>query len=85
MTTECTAQGLVFQEAGRRQVVARFDGGTSTSDGGALLLRETDQRIGLLRRFAACFTDHRDPTRITHVVETTAASHFSRLLVRHSG
>jgi hypothetical protein len=52
-----------------RAVVARFDGGTLTSDGGALLLRETDRATGLLARFAACFTDHRDPARVTHAVE----------------
>jgi hypothetical protein len=71
MPTECIQQAVLFQEAGDgRHVVARFDGGTLTSDGGALLLRETDQRIGLLSRFAACFTDHRDPARVTHSVET---------------
>jgi len=51
-------------------VRARFDGGTLTSDGGALLLRETDRATGLLARFAACFTDHRDPARVTHAVES---------------
>ena len=70
MPTECTEQAVLFQEAADgRQVVARFDGGTLTSDGGALLLREVDQRIGLLPRFAACFTDHREPARITHSVD----------------
>ena len=50
-------------------MVARFDGGTLTSGGGALLLRETDRATGLLARFAACFTDHRDSARVTHPVE----------------
>ena len=52
----------------RRRVVARFDGGAITSDAGALLLRETDRRIGLLGRLAACFADRRDPERIEHRV-----------------
>jgi hypothetical protein len=49
-------------------VVARFDGGTTTSDGGGLLLRATDQRLNLLPRLAQCFLDGRDATRIEHSV-----------------
>jgi len=33
----------------------------SPSDGGGLLLREVEKRIGILRQFAACFTDYRNP------------------------
>jgi hypothetical protein len=47
-------------------VVARFDGGTMSSDGGAVLLRETDRRLNLLTRLAACFEDHRQPWLISH-------------------
>jgi len=42
-------------------LVGRFDGGKITSDGGALLLRETERITGFLGKFAACFTDHRNP------------------------
>lgn len=48
---------------------AAFDAGRVTSDGGLLLLRELVDHTGLLRQFAACFTDHRDPSRIEHSVE----------------
>ncbi len=68
MRTECMADALEFQAVGRRAVVARFDGGTLTSDGGAVLLREVDRATGVLQRFADCFTDHRDPARVTHSV-----------------
>jgi hypothetical protein len=73
MATERTAGTLVSQAAGGRQIVARFDGGTLTSDGGALLLREVERATGLLRRFAGCFTDHRDPARVEHAVEALVA------------
>ena len=43
-------------------MVAAFDGGTITSDAGALLLGATDRAIGLIDRFAACFTDGREPS-----------------------
>jgi hypothetical protein len=51
---------------GRRELVADFDGGDITSDGGALLLRKTEQLTGIIRQFAACFTDHRNPNLIEH-------------------
>ena len=68
MHKEDTTDTLRFRAVGRRTVLARFDGGTLTSDGGALLLREAEHRTGVLRRFAACFTDHRDPSRVQHPV-----------------
>lgn len=48
--------------------MARFDGGTISSDGGAFLLRQTDQRLNLLPRLARCFLDGRDPARIEHTI-----------------
>jgi hypothetical protein len=58
---------------GPRQVLADFDGGDISSDGGALLLRETERLTGIIRQFAACFTDHRDPDLIEHSVEELLA------------
>jgi hypothetical protein len=51
-------------------VVATFDGGTLSSDGGLLLLRDLDRSMGLTRRLSACFRDGRDPDLITHSVQT---------------
>jgi hypothetical protein len=68
MFTECNAREFPFQALGRREVTGRFDGGAITSDAGGLLLREVEARAGIIRRFAACFTDHRDPERIEHSV-----------------
>jgi hypothetical protein len=61
---------MVFQQLGRREVVGRFDGGMISSDAGGLLLREVEKRFGILKRFAACFRDYRDPERIEHSLET---------------
>lgn len=69
MTTDCNPQQLEFQGATRRKVVASFDGGTLTSDGGVLLLGEVDRRRGILNRFAGCFTDHRNPDLVEHSVQ----------------
>jgi len=68
--TECTQTGFDFAPHIRRKVVADFQGGVVTSDGGSLLLRETERRINLLPRLAACFRDYRDQNRIEHSVES---------------
>jgi hypothetical protein len=51
-------------------VVGRFDGGRVSAEGGVLLLREAEERLGWMGRFARCFTDHRRPDLIEHAVET---------------
>jgi hypothetical protein len=53
-----------------RRVVAAFDGGTITSDGGALLLGGADRAIRLTERFATCFTDARMAELVEHSVGT---------------
>jgi Transposase DDE domain group 1 len=70
MQTECTLSLFEFEAVGRRAVVAQFDGGTITSNAGALLLQQVDRGLGLMRRFAQCFTDRRDPRFVEHRVET---------------
>ncbi len=66
--TECTQRSLQAKAPGRREFDARFDGGDISSDGGALLLGAVEERRGILRRFAECFTDHRTPERVEHSV-----------------
>ena len=73
METQCNAAYLDFPVLGRREIAADFDGGDITSDGGALLLRQTEQLTAILRQFAAGFTDHRDPDRIEHTVADLVA------------
>ena len=53
----------------RKKVAANFDGGAISSDGGLLLLRQADRRLGLTRMLASCVQDRRDPSRISHAVE----------------
>ncbi len=73
MPTECTQNSFSFHWQKGREVVARFDGGVITSDGGSVLLREVEARTGIARQFAACFTDHRDPDSIEHPVQDLVA------------
>jgi hypothetical protein len=67
-STECRNQPLLFQELGSRKVVADFSGGTLSSDGGVLLLRQVDLSLGLTRRLADCFGDQRNPIFVEHAV-----------------
>jgi hypothetical protein len=52
---------LDFPIVGSREVLASFNGGDISSDGGALLLRKVEEITGVIRQFATCFTDHRNP------------------------
>src|SRR6186997_2894791 len=70
MPTECNADLFGFAPVEGRRVVAGFDGGTITSDAGALLLGATDGAIRLTERFAGCFTDRRVPALVEHSVRT---------------
>ncbi len=66
--TECNQSGFEFEASGRRKIVASFDGGTISSDGGAFLLRQTDKRLNLLPRLAECFLDGRNQEQVEHSV-----------------
>src|ERR1700704_7135882 len=66
--TECNQSSFGFKALGSREIVARFDGGTISSDGGAFLLRQTDQRLNLLPRLAQCFLDGRNQALVEHSV-----------------
>jgi Transposase DDE domain group 1 len=70
MPTECNAALFEFARIEGRSVVAGFDGGKMTSDAGGLLLGAADRAIGLIDRFAQCFTDSRSAELIEHTVAT---------------
>src|ERR1700731_1999909 len=51
-----------------KSVVATFDGGLLSSDGGVLMLREVEQRLRIADRFAGFIEDQRAPDQITHAL-----------------
>jgi hypothetical protein len=66
----CNQQVFEFQDHKGRKVVASFDGGHLSSDGGgALLFRELELRTGVIGRLAGCFRDERNPELIEHSVD----------------
>lgn len=66
--TECSQTSFEFGKVGSREVVARFDGGTISSDGGAGLISLVDRKLNLLPRFAQCFLDGRRQDLVKHSV-----------------
>ncbi len=71
--TECSETLFPFEAHFSRRVVAQFAGDWLTTEGGSLLLRQADRKIGLLRRVAGCFRDYRQPERIEHRLEEMLA------------
>jgi hypothetical protein len=72
MNTECNQFVFGFHPLKHREIRAQFDGGAITTEGGGLLLREVEKRIGIVRQFAACFRDYRNPDLIESANNSTA-------------
>jgi len=64
--TNCNQEWIEFPAVKRRKVQAAFSGGDITSDGGALLLRDMDRRLGLLESVNRVLHDPRDSDRVVH-------------------
>ena len=64
--TECILPGLEFPAVCKRRVDARFDGGHVSSNGGALLIRQTDRRLRVTRRAARLLEDARQQGKVDH-------------------
>jgi hypothetical protein len=81
MQAECTPKLFSFEAVEGRSVIAGFDGGAITSNAGVLLLGQVDRGLGLIGRFAQCFTDRRDPRYVEHRVETLLAQRVFGLVL----
>jgi Transposase DDE domain group 1 len=65
---EDTLLPFAFPAVGGKKIVAAFDGGRLTSDGGVMLLAAAERRLGIVDKLAALITDPRDPNLVTHSV-----------------
>ena len=68
--TDCNIQTLLFASLNHKKIQADFNGGSITSDAGALLLRELDKRIGLIDAINRCIPDPRNQFFIAHQQKT---------------
>ena len=74
MATDCIPQ-VTFEFQGLPQpIVARFDQAHASSDGGAILLKALDDRLGLTRRLAAGLTDRRQPGKVAARADRVGAA-----------
>jgi hypothetical protein len=84
LKTKCIStepeSSLQFGRLEGRQVVAEFNGGQISSDGGLLLIRQVDQQYRLSEQIAACFRDHRDPSRVEHSIQEMVAQRLYGLV-----
>jgi hypothetical protein len=58
-----------FPAVQRKKVVAAFDGGRITSDGGVMLLAGVERKIGIAKTLAALIPDPRFQPMVTHSIE----------------
>jgi hypothetical protein len=65
----CTSERIPFSNFKRRKIDVGFDGGDVSSDGGLLLLREVDRKLGLLKAVAQTLPDPRNPALVQHTSE----------------
>lgn len=68
--SNCTRKTFQFPALKKRKILAAFDGGSITSDGGILLLRQVEQKIKLLKHVAATIPDIRKQEKVKHDILT---------------
>lgn len=69
MRNDSTAQSVLFPTLFDKRLVAQFDQPHGSSDGGAVLLKSCDERLGLTERLSDCLADDREPGKIRHTLE----------------
>ena len=83
MNEATIAQTVLFADVANRPVIATFDQPHASSDGGAILLRAADQRLGLLAALAATVPDARASARVTHGIDDLLAQRVFAIACGH--
>jgi len=71
--SDSTTQSVLFPELFDRPLLARFDRPHASSDGGAILLKAADHRLGLIDALAGCLRDTREPAKVRHGLDELLA------------
>ena len=66
MSNGTTRQSVVFKDLFGKSVVARFDQPDASSDGGAVLLKACDERLGLTEALTSALHDPRQQSKVAH-------------------
>ena len=83
MNEPTIAQTVLFPDLADRPLVATFDQPHASSDGGAILLKAADRRLGLLAALAATVPDARASARVTHDVSDLIAQRVFAIACGH--
>jgi Transposase DDE domain group 1 len=67
----------------RKKLTVDFEGGTQSSDGGLLLLRQAERKLGICARLAAVMPDRRDASRIDHAMFEMVMARVSAIACGH--
>ena len=84
MTIDTVAQSVLFPDLVDRPLIATFDQAHSSSDGGAVLLKAADRRLGMIDGLAACLIDRRTSTRVHHSLRDLLAQRIYGLACGHA-
>ena len=71
--TNCITRNISFSSYKSKKVEVNFNGGDVTSDGGVLLLREIDRKLGLTKQISKLIPDERDQRYVDHSIEKILA------------
>ncbi len=80
-STQLLPKQLNFESIKGRKVIANFEGGRITSDGGIVLLAELDKKLKITARFAQCFRDYRDSPHVNYSVHQLLAQRVYGLVL----
>ncbi len=67
--SDSTTQSVLFPALISKPVLAAFDQAHSSADGGGLLLKAVDERLGLSAKLASCLRDGRESGKVRHEIE----------------
>src|SRR5437762_9589579 len=81
--TDDTLLAFDLPSVHRKKLTVDFDGGNQSSDGGLLLLRQAERKLGVCRRLSDAMPDRRDPSRIRHAMCEMVTARVSALAGGH--
>jgi hypothetical protein len=83
LNDDTIAQSVLFPDLADRAIVIAFDQPHASSDGGALLFKAADRRVGVIDALAAALPDRRDPAKVTHTVRDLLAQRVFGIACGH--
>jgi Transposase DDE domain group 1 len=81
--TDVTPLPFDLPSVRRKKLTVDFDGGNQSSDGGLLLLRQAERKLGVCARLAAAMRDRRDASRVEHEMFEMVTARVSAIACGH--